>query len=53
MLNLKFTKDSQLVKDYVLLINNNRMTINDVPNLFNLKEVVQDVLDNQTNNNTN
>ena len=48
-----FSKDSQLVKDYVLLINNNKLRAEDVPNLFNLKEVVQDVLANQTNTNNN
>lgn len=53
MLSLNFTKDSQLVKDYVLLINNKKMMIDGVPNLFNLKEVVQDVLDNQTDTNNN
>lgn len=40
-----FTEDSKLVKDYVLLIENNLKTINDVPNFQNLREVVQNVLD--------
>ena len=40
-----FTEDSKLVKDYVLLIENNLKTIDDVPNFQNLKEVVQNVLD--------
>ena len=40
-----FTEESKLVKDYVLLIENNLKTINDVPNFQNLKEVVQNVLD--------
>ena len=53
MRSLNFTKESQLVKDHVLLINNFRMTIDEVPNLFNLKEVVQDVLTNQTNTTNN
>ena len=53
MSSLNFTKDSQLVKDHVLLRNNGRMTLDEVPNLFNLKEVVQDVLTNQTNTNNN
>lgn len=48
-----FTKNSQLVKDYVLLINNSKMSFEDVPNLFNLREVVQDVLDNQITTNKN
>ena len=40
-----FTGDSKLVKDYVLLIENNLKTIDDVPNFQNLKEVVKNVLD--------
>ena len=40
-----FTEDSKLVKDYVLLIENNLKTIDDVPNFQNLREVVQNVLD--------
>ena len=40
-----FTEESKLVKDYVLLIENNFKTIDDVPNFQNLKEVVQNVLD--------
>ena len=51
--DLFFSKDSQLVKDYVLLIDNKKMSVEDVPNLFNLKEVVQDALANQTNSNNN
>ena len=43
-----FTEESKLVKDYVLLIENNLKTINDVPNFQNLKEVVQNVLDKKT-----
>lgn len=48
-----FTQESQLVKDYVLLINNNKIKFKEVPNLFNLRVVVQSVLDTQTNNNNN
>ena len=48
-----FTQESQLVKNYVLLINNNLMTFDEVPNLFNLREVVQNVLDNQNDSNNN
>ena len=40
-----FTEESKLVKDYVLLIENNLKTIDDVPDFQNLKEVVQNVLD--------
>ena len=41
-----FNKDSKLVKDYVLLIQNGEKNIDDVPNFSNLKEVVASVLDN-------
>lgn len=50
---MNFTEDSQLVKDYVLLINSGKMVIDDVPSLFNLKEVVQDVLGSQINTTNN
>ena len=40
-----FTEESKLVKDYVLLIENNLKTIDDVPDFQNLKEVVRNVLD--------
>lgn len=39
-----FTKDSQTVKNYVLLIDNKLMTFDEVPNLFNLRDAVDDVL---------
>jgi len=38
---MEFTKESQIVKNYILLIKQGLKTINDVPNLYNLKEVVQ------------
>ena len=41
-----FTEDSPLVKNYVLLIQNELKTIDDVPNFQNLREVVSDVLAN-------
>ena len=41
---MKFTKDSQLVKNYILLINEGLKTLHDVPKLYNLKEVVQQCL---------
>ena len=43
-----FNENSKLVKDYVLLIENNLKTIDDVPNFQNLKEVVQNFLDKKT-----
>ena len=39
-----FTAESQLVKNYVLLINQGLKTIDDIPNLYNLKESVQSCL---------
>lgn len=50
---MNFTQESQLAKDYVLLINNKELTYVEVPYLFNLREVVQSVLDNQADNNNN
>lgn len=40
-----FTKDSQIVKQQVLLVRTDRMTRDDVPDLFNLRKVVLGVLD--------
>jgi len=45
-----FSADSRIVKSYVLLINNfetTNYTIDNVPDLYNLREVVQSVLDSQ------
>lgn len=42
-----FTKESRIVQDYVLLINKGLKTLDDVPNLFNLKEVVEQCLTEQ------
>jgi len=39
-----FTPEMQIVKNYVLLIQNGLKTMVDVPNLYNLQEVVQGVL---------
>lgn len=39
-----FTKESRIVQDYVLLINKGFKTYEDVPNLFNLREVVEQCL---------
>ncbi|MGE7131249.1 CD1375 family protein [Lysinibacillus xylanilyticus] len=36
----QFTKDHQFVKDYVLLIKEGKRTIDEVPELFNLRECV-------------
>lgn len=40
-----FTKDSQIVKQQVFLVRTNRMTKDDIPDLFNLRKVVLGVLD--------
>ena len=42
---MKFTKESSIVKSYVLLIQKEIKTIGDVPNLFNLREVVGQCLE--------
>lgn len=39
-----FNENSKLVKDYVLLIQNDLKTIEDVPDYQNLRAVVSDVL---------
>lgn len=41
-----FTEDSQIVKNYVYLIEKNEMNFEQVPNLFNLREVVGNVINN-------
>ena len=41
-----FTPESQIVKNYVYLISENEMTFEQVPNLFNLREVVGNVINN-------
>lgn len=40
-----FTKDSQIVKQQVFLVRTDRMTRDDVPDLFNLRKVVLGILD--------
>lgn len=40
-----FTKNWNIVQLYVRKIRDGEMTIDDVPNLFNLREVVVEVLD--------
>lgn len=42
---MNFTKESRLVQDYVLLINKGIRVLEEVPNLFNLKEVVAQCLE--------
>lgn len=42
-----FTEDSQIVKNYLLLIREGLRERGDVPNLFNLQEVVYKCLDEQ------
>ncbi len=42
---MEFTADSQIVKNYLLLIKQGIKTIDDVPDLYNLKEVVQQCLE--------
>ncbi|MEG0260489.1 MAG: CD1375 family protein [Lysinibacillus sp.] len=39
-----FNANSEIVKDYALLIKNKEKTINDVPDFDNLREVVANVL---------
>jgi hypothetical protein len=39
-----FKKDSQIVRSYVILILAGEMTYEEVPNLFNLRQVVAEVL---------
>ena len=42
---MNFTCDNQIVKSYVLLINKDLREFDDVPDLFNLREVVQQCLE--------
>lgn len=42
---MNFTSSSHIVQSYVLLINKNLKKIEDVPNLFNLIEVVKSALE--------
>lgn len=41
---MKFNENSPLAKDYVLLIKAREKTIEDVPDVGNLREVVENVL---------
>lgn len=40
-----FTKDSGLVRVWVNLIKNGYRTLDEVPNLYNLKEVVKEIIE--------
>ena len=40
-----FKTDSQIVRSYVILILAGKMTFEEVPNLYNLRQAVQDALD--------
>lgn len=42
---MNFTTESQIVKNYLLLIHQGIKTIDDVPDLYNLREVVQQCLE--------
>lgn len=42
---MKFTKDSGLVRVWVNLIKNGYRKLEEVPNLFNLKEVVKEIIE--------
>ena len=42
---MTFTKDSGLVKVWVRLVQNGTYTREDVPNMYNLRDVVYEVLD--------
>lgn len=42
---MNFTKESQTVKNFIFLIRDGKRTIDDVPELFNLKQVVLQVME--------
>lgn len=42
---MKFTKDSMVVKCWVMLIKNKTKSLKDVPDLWNLREVVTNVIE--------
>lgn len=44
---MNFTAESGLVKTWVNLINNGSFTFEQVPNMFNLRAVVKEILDAQ------
>lgn len=46
MIIMKYTKDNGLVKIWVSLVMSGAYTVDQVPKLFNLKEVVTEVVNN-------
>lgn len=44
---MEFTKENRIVQDYVLLINKGLKTFEEVPDLFNFREVVKQCLEEQ------
>ena len=44
---MEFTAESQIVKNYVLLIEQDIKNKDEIPNLFNLREVVESVINNK------
>ncbi|MDY2986308.1 MAG: hypothetical protein SOR77_01605 [Peptoniphilus sp.] len=42
---MNFTKDSMIVKCWVMLIESGTKTLKDVPKLWNLKEVVTNIIE--------
>lgn len=42
---MTFKPDSSIVRSYVILILAGKMTYDEVPNLFNLRDMVQEVLE--------
>lgn len=42
---MTFKPDSAIVRSYVILILADKMTFEEVPNLFNLRQAVQNALD--------
>lgn len=45
-----FNRDSGLVKAWVSLINQGAFTVDDVPNLYNLREIVLEILEGENKN---
>jgi len=45
IIKMIFKPDSQIVRSYVILILAGKMTFEEVPNIFNLRQAVQDALD--------
>lgn len=45
-----FNANSQLVKTWVRLVQGGQFTVDEIPNLFNLRDVVKSVLDAEKEN---